>query len=497
MFNATIKTLFGALCLLFAQYLVAQPLHYTVQYEKSGVPRLSVDLEFFHGDRDTIWFRLPVRINRTEDTWRCYRDLKAEGGSIVLSDTGYIAVKRDPRLTKPVMKLHYEVLAIEQGEAVTRANCSGPLIREQYFHLRGYSLFLEPDHYSSFDVTVDWGEMPKGWKTLNSFGAGNRQQKFKLNDTDWQRTIWVGGDFRLYRREVAGKPLFFAVRGEWLFEDTTLLNVITRTVESQRALWDDFDMPFYAVTLIPFVAPRQPREGATESLCQGYGLRQSFVTYADPTCLLNKFIDLFNHEMMHEWIGGKIDQGVSTPERSMRWFAEGFTEYYSMRNRLNAGFMNAEAFFKEINGDFFQQHYNSPYALMPQTEADERQYESNKIDRVSYDRGCIMAMYLDCAIRARTNNEKTLFSALPDLLDYTWGTGRNLTEGYDFFVETLSEYLGENVEPILETYIDQGALIPASKFRVPVFLDMKTDVKGIPQFGLNPSDKDALAKWLK
>jgi hypothetical protein len=82
-------------------------------------------------------------------------------------------------------------------------------------------------------------------------------------------------------------------------------------------------------------------------------------------------------------------------------------------------------------------------------------------------------------------------------MDYTYGTDRNLTDSYDFFVETLAEYYGEDPTQWLNRHIDQGKKIPAASFILPNYLVVSSNEAGIPQVRLNKSVKGAADLFLK
>lgn len=487
------------LLLLSSFTLSAQNLRYTIEVESQLAKdmRIGVDLEFYHSDRDTLYIGIPGQINQVTKVYKHYRNWSVTGGRIIARDSSRITIKRTEK-NAPTIQVHYDIFSPTVGDAVTRTNSSAPLLQPDYLHIRGYSLFLIPLNYKNFDVEVNWKKIPKGWKIQNSFSANTKQQKFKsTNREDWRRTNWIAGDFRQYKANVFGKPVCFAVRGTWNFEDTTLFNIILKTVKTQREQWNDRDIDFYSVSLIPYRLPARPSEWDKESLCMGNGLYQSFVTYADESVLLDDFIDLFNHEMMHEWIGGRIDEGNATASINMRWFVEGFTEYFALRNRWKSGFMTETEFFSEINEEYFTRLYASPNAELPNLEAESRRWESYELERIAYLRGCIAAIYFDMAIRQRSNNKKNLFNVLNDLMDYTYGTDRNLTDSYDFFVETLAEYYGEDPTQWLNQHIDQGKKISAASFILPNYLVVSSNEAGIPQVRLNKSVKGAADLFLK
>ena len=485
-------------CICSVGTAFAQNLKYNIQIEprEAKEMRISVDLECYHSDRDTIYIGILPQINQLTQLHRQYRNWNVKGGLIVKKDSTRLTIKVTDKKS-PLLKIHYDIFSPFTDGTLTPSNSPGPLLQPDYLHIRGYTLLLSPLHYKSFDVEVNWEKLPKGWKIQNSFGFDSKQQRFQSNNRDnWQRTNWIAGNFRQYSANVYGKPVCFALRGKWYFEDTTLFNVILKTVQTQREQWDDRDIDFYSVTLMPYQTPEKASDSDKKSQYIGNGLYQSFVAYADESTLLAAFVDLFNHEMMHEWIGGRINEGKATETIDMRWFVEGFTEYFALRNRWKAGFVTTSEFFEELNTEYFVGHYSSPYAEVPNLEAGKKRWTSHEMDRVPYRRGCIAAFYLDMAIRQKSKEKRTLFNMLNDLMDYTYGTKRNLTDSYDFFVETLGEYYQEDPTNWLDKYIDEGKKIPANAFVLPNYIQLKNN-SGTPQFMLNPAVKNAEAMFFK
>ena len=467
--------------------LSAQTLHYTIAFEKAqtgGKMKLDITLEFYPSFTGTTRFVLPEQINWSGGLLDCYRKFEVKGGTLK-REGATVQVFTAKGQAGPV-QLHYELIQNFPGEQVTVETSCSPILLSDYIHVPGECLFLVPRHYPLYDVSVAWKNLPKGWQIQNSFSTGQTEQQFKSSNSDWLRANWVAGDFRILRGEAHGKPFAFALRGKWVFDDKTLFDVIEKTIESQRLTWDDLDLPFYSVTMIPFVLPKGQRivGRARTGQCLGYGSYQSFIVFASDDCPLDPLINLFNHEMTHDWIGGKLNVGPGNATTSMRWLAEGFTEYYALRNRWQAGFITTPVFLKELNTDFFAAHYADPCGEMGNLALEENYYGNEACENVPYRRGCLLAFYLDARIRKQSGNTKTLHNLMADLLDYTYGTDRTLVGHYDFFTEALGEYLGEDSAAFLQQYVEAGKRIPAGVFVLPDFLTMKASATGVPQVGL-------------
>jgi predicted MPP superfamily phosphohydrolase len=61
------------------------------------------------------------------------------------------------------------------------------------------------------------------------------------------------------------------IPGKWVFDDQTLFDVILKTIETQRRLWNDTEIPYYSVTMIPFVKPARPIPGVTTGVFGLFG----------------------------------------------------------------------------------------------------------------------------------------------------------------------------------------------------------------------------------
>lgn len=481
----------------------AQPLQYTITPDLSddGKKRLlEVAAEFYpNRSNDTTWFRLPTRLNWTDNLQRCFRNFRVEG-----KGGRYIRHPQHDDIVGAVCRgegpfvLRYEIWQNFFGEQVTVQTSNSPILQHEYVHVPGQCLFLRPSHYQEYEVRIEWKGLPKNWTIQNSFNSGQTVQTFKALDNGWVNSVWVAGDFRLLRGEVLGKPVFFALRGRWVFDDQTLFDVILKTIETQRSWWADTDIPYYSVTMIPFVKPARPVPGAMHNAdCLGFGGFNSFCVYASDDCILDKLIALFNHEMMHDWIGGKIEPGEYFGAESLRWFAEGFTEYLALRNCWSAGLFTQADFFEELNAENFARHYADPAGERSAADVEACFYLDPECEDIPYRRGLILAFYFDAAIRQKSNNDRTLQDFMRALFEEFYGSRSDLGERFELFTELLGEALGgEDPTVFLNTHAFSGKLIPPEAFRLPECLQMTVNAQGAPQFALKPGRPTAEQEFL-
>jgi predicted metalloprotease with PDZ domain len=488
------KTVLSALFFLIGFRLAtAQPLRYTVtpEYGADGRASLRVSVQF-EPARDTSWFRLPVRSGWTQGRGRCFSRFEGLGGVAAFSaDSARVALRAENGVQQAV--LQYVVNSPNTDTCPTRANAQTPLLQAGWWYAPGSCLFLIPAHYRHFDVEVDW-RLPAGWTLQSNHGRGG-VQRFYCENADWRDGVWVaGGDLRFYRDTVFGRPVHFALRGAWEFDDRTIFKNILHTVRTQYALWNERDFSQYTVTMLPLCAPRD-ESGRAHREMLGYGQYQAFTAFIGPECTELRLLRLFNHEMMHTWIGRQIRD--ARDGASMDWFTEGFTDYYALRNRWKAGFLSAEAFFEEWNERFIDLHYHDTYSELSAAAQREQRYRNDRIYKMVYRRGAIAAFWIDCAIRARSNNTRTLHDFMLDLRDYCNTTGHYLHDHFGVFVQKLTPYLGEDPQYFLKEYITKGKRIKAADFCLPSFVKMRVDEDGTPRFCLDPADPQAAEKFLR
>jgi predicted metalloprotease with PDZ domain len=65
---------------------------------------------------------------------------------------------------------------------------------------------------------------------------------------------------------------------------------------------------------------------------------------------------MLNHEMMHEWTGGKIQNKAGELNY---WFSEGFADYYAFKNRLRSKELSFDQWLQDFNNDVIKAHWET------------------------------------------------------------------------------------------------------------------------------------------
>lgn len=481
---------FVCLSLIFLSGLPAAVRANAIRYDIS--PRLRpADLRLqitavFHGDADGLTeLPLPFTFGSAENLFHCIRNLTVSASGALLfwkSDSSGILLQHAPGQE---LALQYELAQDFPGDQISLHEGFRPVLQPAWFHVLGNCLFLVPQGWKDYDVTIAWSGFPADWTLHNSFGSQQHVQQFHCEDTRWLESIFVGGDFRVLRTEAFGRPVFLALRGaDWAFKDSELLAMLQQTVRLQRDFWNDRDIPYYTVTLLP-LAPR-PALAGTRNLVSyqymGMGLTNSFAAFATPTTSLgvDDLCHLFNHELMHDWIGCKIRNGGSPDDLVYAWFSEGFTEYFAYKNMLKGGFITPEQYVERLNFGFIEPLYSEPMGQLSNDLLARGFFHCNDIAQLPYQRGCVFAFFLDNAIKVRSQEQADLHDFMLEMLDFYYESGRDLSSDFDFFLKNLSRYLGEDAAVFHQKYIERGELIPLEAYKLPPYWRFMRDTDNLP-----------------
>jgi predicted metalloprotease with PDZ domain len=469
---------------------MAIPIHYEIKYQNQDITRLNVLLQF-SGDLDGVTeIALPDNFGNSHKLHRSIRQftsLNKENSVIFDGDTLFVRIYHAPGET---LNLSYDIVQDFEPLALNSTCAFRPIIEKNYFHVLGYSLFLLPNGCKDYDITLNWTSFPSNWKLHNSIGTQQTTQRFYTKTSKWLESVFVGGDFRILESKVFEKPIYLAIRGNnWNFGDQELLSMLQKTVETQRKFWNDVDIPYYSVTLLPIPNTLEGIPFSEQDIYYlGTGLSNSFAAFASPTKSLkiNYLYHLFNHEMMHDWIGNKIRTGVSGNDMKYAWFSEGFTEYFAYKNMFAAGFISADEYVNILNKDFMSAYYNSPLATAPNSNIEKDFFNNQETCTLPYKRGCLLAFYLDNAIKYDSGNRHNLHDFMIQMLDFYYENDFGLNENFDFFTKNLDKYMkSRNIVQYIKEHVTDGKLLEPDAYVLPSFWKINIDAKGIPNLILD------------
>ncbi len=252
--------------------------------------------------------------------------------------------------------------------------------------------------------------LPRGWEIATAMDpAGDGRYKSPDYDEFIDHPIQMG---RFERRKFAagGKPfesVFSTLRGDIQANLDFETERFRRISEAGIKFWGDAPFPryLYLVHLDP---------GAFSG---GLEHRSSTVLNIWNTRSLN--VDtLAAHEFFHTWNVKRLRPAVlgpfdyTKPVRTKNlWFSEGVTDYYAHRLVLWAGLMTPEQFLGNMAGQIATLQNGRTRRTKTVEDASWEAWENGGFgvgDLSYYNKGLVIGLLLDAALRASTDGEKSL-----------------------------------------------------------------------------------------
>ncbi|MEZ5359703.1 MAG: hypothetical protein R3F48_12870 [Candidatus Zixiibacteriota bacterium] len=321
-----------------------------------------------------------------------------------------------------------------------------PIFRADLFHCIGHAVFAYPDWnlYESLDIELNWENIPPGWKLSNSFGINDEHQNITRNLDDFCHTIFLGGNIQQHRIDISGYPVNIAIYGEWAFDISEFNRQIDKSMHAVRGFWNDYDFPYFLVTLLPTDEPCCSKGGT--GLIDSYAL---FVSQDFPDA--SGLIKLLTHELFHTWNGRKIRR--QAPEELVYWFAEGFTDYYTRLILYRAGLMTLSEYIEDINSTIVDL-YQSPARNVINNAILENNHQDKDIEKIPYIRGDLLALRWDTMIINSSAGKYNLDNLMKDLLRAAELDG--VVVSADNIDSLIRPYLSSGVSSDIEYFVDSG-----------------------------------------
>jgi|GEM_PF-3927053 len=444
------------LFLLFLGYRPAQALPrilYSIQPIRfEGRQALKVELQLSGSAQGTTVLSLPAG-GHDSSRFRLIgskglRQQKREGGGLRLWHA-----------PSALLTLSYVVFSGLRDSLPAPEEIQVPMITDSYFYGLGLDLWVVPDDSSGRSYIIDllWEKMPATWKQGSTFGPHEGRQRFSATLHEFQEAVYFSGDFRIHRQSLQGQPLWVAIRGHWSFADTSLVNVVERTVRAQRAYWQEKKAGPFLVLLLP-VKVHTPQDRSVE----GRALTRTFVTAAtnSPVFGISDLFFLYNHEFMHRWFGEVLPQG--RPENAFKWFHEGFTDYFAHRAMLEQGLFSEAEYLERINAIFTLYHSDSSHQY-PNTVLEENYHPASALRHLPYQRGLIFASWLDADLLRRSGGRQGLKEVMLRLFAFGRRERRPFSEA--LFLKVLKEVSGADYSAQLQELIHEGRFIGEEQWK--------------------------------
>jgi predicted metalloprotease with PDZ domain len=414
------------------------------------------------------------------------KSLTAGATATLDGENGQINISHANATTQ--IDLEYILVQDFKDTLVNSHNNYRPIIQDKYMHVFGHSLLAFPSQLkntSSVQIQIKWDKSFKN--IVNSFNVNKHKQKFITNYNALSSSVFCSGDFKIKKHKIFDAQLYVAHRGTWIqMSDTAFNGIIYRTVYNQRKFWKDNTQKFFLITAIPLEGKVskniQGEIVSCDASCGGTALTNSFASFFTNNVCIDayKFAWIFNHELMHNWIG--LPNGIPLPKENEElayWFSEGFTDYFAYKSLVKNGFADIKRINSEIQEQIIQPHYASVVKSMPNDSIKTNFWKNNDYQKLPYRRGFLIAWYLDISIRKKTNDFKSLDDFVKDMASSCKSTKE--TFNMPKFERMLNHFLGEDMSVFVKQHIIDG---------IPLDLENKIVWPGIKW--IKPSDGDAI-----
>jgi predicted metalloprotease with PDZ domain len=426
------------LLLLGARAPAARPILYAVGL--AGPHSLAVEMSF-DGDRDgeTV-IDLPDHWAGSKELWRGISDFRVEGGTV----TGQGATRTVRHSPGQPLVVRYTVasgaVAIEEGEKAR------PTVGPEGFFFHGEGVFATVDGRKAMPVRFRWGAFPAGWKLATDLEPMRRHPG---RVEDLVESVGIGGaDVQILSKSYGSAALTVAVRGKWTFTPQRFLDRIGRILTAEHDYWRERPHSFL-VTLAPL--PDQP--GSTSYT--GTGRYEAFSLLSTSNLDLDQATRVLAHEYDHRWVPQLLGGLPEQEEGRDYWFSEGFDDYLAARILLGSGLWSFSDYFANKN-EVLSRYAASPARNATGADVAAKFWKDANFERVSYDRGQLLALLLDARIRAATHGRLSLDDVLRAQRQRARKT--HLT-GAALFVRTLKEVTKLDLAREIAAIVEDGGIV--------------------------------------
>ena len=417
---------------------------------------LEVDL-VMQGDKSGVTeLLLPSSWAGQEELYSEIGDLHCLSPDSTVENTDLPEVKRVLHPSDAPLRLRYYITpkAKQPVEWYYR-----PIVQPSHFFIFGHSLFVVPkgDEQSPAHITLEWRDLPAEWTLANSFGTQQNKQELVVPIGTLLDTVYLGGDFQIFPCGDPKSPLFVAIRGDWSFSIDRFIHLIQTIVETQRQFFNDFDFPYYLITVLP--TGDDPHMGGT-------ALYNTFSIFSGDLKADDKedwkwLTWLLGHEHFHTWNGLKMlpDQWDGT----FYWFTEGFTEYYAVKLNHRANLITFEDYINHINLILYD-YYTSSVHQAKNEQIVQEFWKNWDIQRLPYVRGFLFALHWDQRIQDLSNGRYSLDDFMLALYKHTQDQHAPFSQAD---LERIANHFMplEEVKMDIQKYIMNGeTLLPTHNF---------------------------------
>ncbi len=429
--------------------------HYSLKPLLTDGQMTAVEFEMrFQAQQAETEIAMPGNWARGTDYYKAFKDVEIVGATAVATPPD----RPERRLitatpgTEITVRYHVDANLKAGEEAPIATDMNYPLIGPNRFYILGESVWpyvasngLQPAAFSA--------DMPAGWAF-----ASNLQDLASLDGTeaDVVESVMMGGtDVRIDTFKTPHTRLRIASAGRFDFTAADFSDRVQRIVATEQAFWGD-GQPDFLITL----APITPTPGYISN--HGEGRSGAFAMITLPNTPIEVLSFSLAHEYFHSWNPRKLGGADPDPEATGYWFSEGFTDYYGRKLALTAGVVSLAQFVADWNMAL-ERYAESKHKLASNKDLSEHAWTDKDWQKAPYDRGSILAVYINAEWRTKG---VTLDRFMHTLRDQAAADPALGALPFRQRVAKVATSLGVPVDGELTRYIDAGEALtlPADAF---------------------------------
>jgi predicted metalloprotease with PDZ domain len=376
-------------------------------------------------------------------------------------DEGLYTVEHPPNTE---VRLTYRVRGVPDPTHATEQY--GPFVRPDGLYFEGSTIFAYPrEMHPGLErpIRIDWRSLPKDWTII---GGEDRADRLQQRDTALgviQKSMFLAGNIETVVHSSEGTSITLALLGKLPAPLTDFADEVVALIRAQQTFWKASEAPPYLIALY-----------APEDCCWSTGSTKyhglaGLLAHDEPETTTRQLVRLVAHQHLHRWIPGEM--GTPRPFNAYAWFAEGFTEYYARRFKVQTGFQDFETYIEQIN-ELLARYHTSPVRRATRTQVNSGFKRNPNLTQIAYQRGELLATKWNAEIVEATDGEHSLDDVMQRLVEK-----READDQFYFsdetFAETVHDFAPEvEVVPVIEKHIGKGvpvelgpdALGPCARF---------------------------------
>lgn len=322
----------------------------------------------------------------------------------------------------------------------------------------GVSYLLLPEGTHRFHIHMDLSEYPPGAYGIAGCHKGDYIHEGTAHDLKF--IYYALGCLSEYHQE-SSKLHVYTIDEDMRYM-TEVSGIIGAYYDYMERFFHDGDEP-YQILLYP--TRRTLLTGTALTRCCYMGFGADFIIKD-----LQEVEDVIAHELTHNWCAVAENAGCDDSLCSL--YAEATAEYYSSAMLYRTERHGIQTQVDSINAKL-RDYYSNPFREGAYKDVYSKSWTHAYAQRIPYNRGIIMLMRMDYAIRKRSHGDKSLDDVVLQIVDAA-NSGKVLT--WSEFLTLADAECNEEATVIANEILAPGLLLPPADYFGPDYHLIETRI---------------------